>query len=363
MYADGNGLYLRVDPSGTKRWVQRLTVHHRRRHIGLGGWPMVTLTEARDVAYENRRLARAGGDPLAEKRRRAMPTFAEAARTVIAMHRPTWRSAKHAAQWSATLEAYAYPEMRSLSVGTITTADVLRVLAPIWTTKAETARRVRQRIGAVMEWAIAQGYRSDNPAGEAITAVLPRTARSREHHAALDHREVVHVIRAVRDSTASLSVRLAFELLVLTAARSGEVRHARWSEVDVAAATWTIPAERMKAGKPHRVPLSKRALAVLAPAKKLDGGEGLLFPSANSKPHSNMAFTQLLRRLGVQAVPHGFRSSFRDWASEYTDSPHAVMEAALAHTVPSAVEAAYARSDLFDRRRVLMEAWADYLNV
>ena len=361
-HGDGNGLYLVVKPSGSKSWVLRTVVRGRRCDIGLGGYPLVSLAEARTAAFEGRKLARAGGDPLALKRRPDIPIFEDAARTVIGIHKPTWRDGgKSAGQWEASLRQHAFPRLGSKRVDAITTADVMAVLLPIWTEKAETARRVRQRIGTIMKWAVAQGYRDDNPAGDAIAAALPRANGTKRYFRAVHHSEVGDVIRAVRGSQASLPSRLAFEFLVFTAARSGEVRGATWSEIDLDTATWTIPGERMKGGREHRVPLSDRALAVLDEARALDEGSGLVFPApAGRKPMSDSTLSKLLRELGIDAVPHGFRSTFRDWCSESAHAPREVVEACLAHVVKG-VEGAYARSDLLDRRRKLMDRWAAYL--
>ena len=288
-HGDGNGLYLLVKPSGAKSWVLRTVVQGRRCDIGLGGYPLVSLAEARAAALDNRKLARAGGDPLALKRRPDIPTFEDAARTVIDVHKPTWRDGgKSAGQWSASLRQHAFPRLGAKRVDTITTADVMAVLLPIWTEKAETARRVRQRISAVMRWAVAQGYRADNPAGDAIAAALPKAKGTRRHFRAVHHGEASDVIRAVRGSQASLASRLAFEFLVLTAARSGEVRGASWSEIDMDTAVWTIPGGRMKGGREHRVPLSGLALAILDEARALEDASGLVFPAPTGrKPMSD----------------------------------------------------------------------------
>ena len=363
-YCDGNGLYLQVDPSGARRWVQRLRVHGRDRTLGLGGCALVPLAEARAKALDNRRLARAGGDPLARGRAAAgVPSFADAAQTVCALHRPSWRSAKHAAQWLTTLERYAFPRLGARPVSAVDTADVMAVLTPIWHRKPATAQRVRQRIGKVMLWAVAQGWRADNPAGEAVGAALPRrNGAAARHFPALPHGEVAAALAALRASGARPAVRLALEFLVLTAARSGEVRAAEWREMDRGGAVWSVPAERMKSKRAHRVPLAGRALEVLAEARALDDGE-LVFPGARrGRPLSDSTLLKTLRALGLDTVVHGFRSSFRDWAAERTDAPHAVMEAALAHAVRDRAEAAYARTDLFGRRRALMERWAVYVS-
>ena len=357
----GHGLALLVIPSGARCWVQRLVIHGKRRELGLGGYPMVTLSEARSKAFENRKLARAGGDPLALKRRAAVPTFAEAAEQVYAIHRPGWRNDKHAATWMASLRDYAYPRLGNRRVSDITTQDVMAVLLPVWHSKYETARRVRQRISTVMKWAIAEGHRADNSAGEVLTAVLPRKGNGVRHHRALPHKEVAGAIAAVRGSGAGMSTRLAFEFLVLTAARSGEVRFATWAEIDLDAYEWCIPGERMKTEREHRVPLCDRAVEVLEEAQVLQDRTGLVFPGARRGPLSDKILSSLMHELGIDAVPHGFRSSFREWAAECTNIPREVCEEALAHVNPNRVEAAYQRSDLFDKRRKLMDAWATYL--
>ena len=360
IFCDEHGLILRVKPTGYKQWIQRLFIHGKRRELGLGPLRLVTLSQAREAALANRRLARAGGDPMTS-RRQSVPTFEQAAAKVIAMHRPNWKSARHAAQWTGTLRDYVYPKIGQKRVDWISSADVMAVLLPIWNEKHQTARRVRQRIGTVMKWAIAQGYRLDNPAGEAIGAALPKPGGIQRHHRALPYGEVAGVVRTVRQSEAAVAVKLAFEFLVLTACRSGEVRGARWAEMDLEAAEWKIPAERMKHKREHRVPLSLRAREILAEAKQNTVDSEWIFPSPTRRALPGYVFNTLLWELGVPAVPHGFRSSFRDWAAECTDAPHTVMEAALSHVVRNQVEAAYARSDLFERRRTLMERWAEFL--
>ena len=362
-HGNGNGLYLVVKPSGAKSWVLRTVVRGRRCDIGLGGYPLVSLAEARAAAFDGRKLARAGGDPLALKRRPDIPIFEDAVRTVIEIHKPTWRDGgKSAGQWQSSLRHYAFPRLGAKPVDTIATADVMAVLLPIWTEKAETARRVRQRISAVMKWAVAQGYRGDNPAGDAIAAALPKFVDDkRRHFRAIHHTRAGDVIRVIKESQASPAARLAFEFLVLTAARSGEVRGASWSEFDMEAATWTVPGERVKGGREHRVPLSDRALAILNEARALDDGSGLVFPApAGRRSISDSTLSKLLRELDIDAVPHGFRSTFRDWCSESARVPREVAEACLAHAVKG-VEGDYARSDLLDRRRKLMNRWAAYL--
>ena len=328
--------------------------------MGLGAYPVVTLARARQKALANARMVSEGRDPRDGARR--APTFERAVETVIGIHAENWKDGgKSAAQWRASLRDYAVPKIGAKRVDRVSTADVMAVLLPIWSTKRETARRVRQRIGAVMKWAVAQGFRQDNPAGDAISAALPKNSVRRQHQRALPHAQVAEALALVRASKAHRATALAFEFLVMTACRSGEVRGARWHEVDGAAATWTVPPERMKTKLEHRVPLSSQAVAVLEEARAAADTSGLVFPSPTGRMLSDSTLSKLLRELGIGAVPHGFRSSFRDWAAERTDVPREVCELALAHVNSDRVEAAYRRSDLFDRRRELMQAWGSYV--
>ncbi|WP_244710984.1 tyrosine-type recombinase/integrase [Rhizobium cremeum] len=363
-YSDGNGLYLVVDPSGAKRWLLRTVIQGKRTDIGLGGLSLVSLAEARESALSYRRVARQGGDPLAEKRAktRVVPTFKVAAETVHAEHKATWKNEKHAQQWINTLTQYAFPQIGNLTVDRLETPDVLRVLAPIWLTKPETARRVRQRIGSVLDWAKAAGYRAgDNPV-EGVTRGLPKQAAKEDHHAAMPYKDVPTFISALKKSNSSLPARLAFEFLILTASRTSEVLQARWSEINTAEGFWTIPATRMKAKREHRVPLSPRAKDILAEARQVAGTSEFLFPGRTiEKPMSNMVFLKILERMEVKVTAHGFRSSFRDWAAETTSYPRELAEMALAHTIENKVEAAYRRGDLLERRRELMMDWASYV--
>ena len=365
-YGDGrgsHGLSLLVKSTSTDRmsktWSQRLRIDGGLVSIGLGMYPIVSLSEARAKALDNRRAVEQGRDPRVTVT--GVPTFSQAADKVIALHAETWRDGgKSAKQWASSLNAYAMPTLGRRPVDAITTAHVLAVLMPIWNEKRETARRVRQRMSAVFQWAVAAGLRSDNPAGDAIGAALPRGGNGVKHHTALPHADVGDALAKVRESGAYLTTKLAMEFAVLTAARSGEVRGATWAEIDLEAATWTIPASRMKAGREHQVPLSAPALAVLEQASLLRDDSGLVFPSTRGREISDSTLSKLLRELGIAAVVHGFRSSFRDWAAD-TGQGRDVAEAALAHTVRDATEAAYFRSSLFERRRELMEAWSKYI--
>ena len=361
-FCDGNALYLRVKPTGARSWVQRIVIRGRRRELGLGGFPLVSLSEARARALTNRRLARTGGDPLAERRRaEAVPSFQEAAERLWVHKYPGWRHPRHARDWKASLERYAFPRLGRMAVSDITSADVLDTLRRVWHHRPETARRLRQRISAVMEWAVTMQLRPDNPC-DRVRQVLGPQQDLVTHMQALDHREVAAAIRTVQATGASEAVKLAFEFLVLTAARSGEVRGALWAEMDLEAAVWTIPGMRTKSKREHRVPLSRRAMEILTAARSLRGGHSaLVFPGQGGGAIGETRLSRLLKAHQVAAVPHGFRSSFRDWAAETTSYPRAVIEAALAHVVMNATEAAYARSDLFERRRQLMNEWAAYL--
>jgi integrase len=334
----------------------------KQREIGLGSADLVSLSEARELAVSNRKLAKTGGDPLAAKRERmAIPSLNEAIDKVIELNAPTWTNAKHAAQFKSTLTNYVTPKLGKRPINDIQAADVLSVLQPIWVEKNETARRVKQRISAIMKWAIAQGFRSDDPA-LALNQVLPKPNRKTKHRASLPYEDVNACLESVRQSDAMLSTKLAIELLVLTATRSGEVRLADWSEIDIGAKSWTIPAKRMKMKEEHVIPLSDRALQVLQQAKAL-GNADLIFPGMRpGRPMSDMTMSKLVKELGYPVDIHGFRTSFRTWVQEQTNTAHEVAERALAHKTTNKVEAAYARSDLVEKRRKLMDTWASYLN-
>ena len=363
MYRADPTLYLRIAPSGAKSWIQRLTIDGRRHDLGLGGFPLVSLVEAREQAFDNRRKVRTGGNPLAEKRQAKTPTFAQAAEQRIVAERPNWRGPKSEKDWRASFENHVFPVFGALPVDQVEREDVLRALTPIWTTMPETARRIRGRIRKVFEWAQAHRYIRDNPAGEAINGALPTIRAGQQHFRALPVAELPKALRTLRESPASLSARLCLELVVFTAARSGEARKATWAEIDLDAREWRIPGERMKGGREHRVPLSDAALGVLQQARELEDGSELIFPSPlrQGRPLSDMTLTKILRDRGLaeRATVHGFRSAFRDWCAE-TGKAREIAEAALAHTV-GGVEGAYFRSDLFARRRTLMDQWGAFL--
>ncbi|WP_420445864.1 tyrosine-type recombinase/integrase [Candidatus Poriferisodalis sp.] len=373
-HADGGGLTLNVKPSGRRSWVVRVTVDGKRRDVGLGPYPRVSLGDARRLAAELRAeaadRAEAGRDDAPHIRSNSrstsifgVPTFAEAAAAVHALNEPRWRSARHAQEWIDSLHRHAGPLLH-LPVDRITRADVLAVLHPIWHEKPETARRVRQRIRTVLSYAMALNeHIASNAAGDGIDAALPRMPRVRSHQRALDYRDVPEALKVIAKSSSCDAAKLCLRFVALTATRSSEARGARWPEIDEAEAAWRIPAGRMKSGVEHRVPLSRQALDVLKAARRFDGFSRLVFPSP-LKPGQTLSWQTLLKLLrtnGIDCTVHGFRSSFKTWAIEATTVPWAVGEAALAHVLGNSTEAAYVRGDLFDQRRELMAAWADFV--
>lgn len=370
-FADGGGLYLQLG-RGRASWVFRYRANGRLRGMGLGPLHTVPLALARQKAMKARRQRLDGEDPIETRRtsRRAARleaakamTFRQCAEACIAAQRPGWRNAKHAAQWPATLAAYAYPVFGEQPVQAIDTALVIKAIEPIWTGKPETASRLRGRIEAVLDWAKARSFRDgENPArwrGHLDKLLAPRAkVRRVVHHAALPYREIADFMTALRQQAAAGA--RALEFAILTAARTGEVIGARWSEIDLEAAVWTIPAERMKGGQEHRVPLSSPALALLRALQTTRQGEFVFAGGRRGRPLSNMALLMTLRRMRYgELTTHGFRSTFRDWAAEQTNFPREIAEMSLAHTVNNKVEAAYRRGDLFEKRRRLMGAWAN----
>lgn len=372
-YADGGNLYFRVATGGTKGWIFRFAANGRTRDMGLGAFPAVSLARARQLAEECRQLVSRGHDPIEIRNARRAEAATEAAKTMtfdacakayIAAHEASWRNPKHRQQWTNTLSTYVTPVFGKLPVQAVDTGLVMKVLEPLWSHKPETASRVRGRIEAILDWAKVRGYRQgENPArwrGH-LDHLLPGKSKVRRvrHHAALPYAEIPAFMPLVREQT-SIGAR-ALEFLILTAARTSEALKATWDEIDLANGVWTVPAERMKASREHRVPLSPAALAVLEAMQTVKLSD-FVFPGLKpGRPLSEMALLMLLRRIGRGDVTaHGFRSTFRDWAAECTPWPREVAEMALAHAIPDAVEAAYRRGDLFDKRRKLMDAWDSY---
>ena len=365
-HADGNGLYLVVDPSGARRWIWRGLIYGRRSDLGLGSVSLVSLAAARLNAMTIRQVARVGGDPRVDRQqaRTVVPTFDAAARAVHAAHSATFKNTKHRDQWITSLENDVFPIIGDRPVNQISTADVLRVLSPIWLTKAETARRVKQRMEVVFDWAKASGFmQGDNPT-EGLTKVLPKHKGDKEHHAALPYQAVPAFLDTLRTRPRlSPSVRRGLELLVLTATRTNELRGATWDEINFDTATWTVPAARMKNSRVHQIPLSARALELLRDGYAERGDSPWICQGPTPRqPFSDKAFRAAIGRLTTTPVTvHGFRSSFRDWSAERTNIPRDVCEAALAHTLRDKTEAAYKRTDLFEKRRDLMALWAQFV--
>lgn len=380
LYPDGLGLFLQVtvakDRSPRRSWIARYTAPDgRRREAGLGKVEDIDLATARDVARNLRKQAKGGEDPLEVRKAKKLEaaaakvakiTFKDASKSYIDSHETSWSNPKHGAQWRSTLETYVYPVFGAAPVDAVNVGAVMAVLEPLWSVKTETASRVRGRIELILDWAIAREYRSGpNPARwrGGLDALLPKRSKVKpvQHHSAMPHEELPELFKALRQRTGSGADCLAFT--ILSAARSGEAREARWSEIDLEKALWTIPAKRMKARREHRVPLPNLAVTILKTRAETHGNEGLVFASdmRPGKPLSDATLTAVLRRLGRTETVHGFRATFRMWAAERSGFSREVVEMALAHTLESAVEAAYQRSDLLARRRELMAAWADYL--
>lgn len=361
-YSDGDGLFLVVKPGGGRNWVLRVQCGGRRRDIGLGPLKSVDLADAREAAHQIRRQISKGLDPIAERQRarQIIPTFREAAKTVHREHKASWKNGKHQNQWLSTLENYAFPKLGNRLVSDIGAPEIRDVLAPIWLSKPETARRVRQRIGTVLDWACVKGFRTSEAPLRSLSKGLPRQPKRDRHFAAMSHAEVPKFLARLRERE-SIG-RLALEAVILTAARSGEIRFARWPEVDLEAALWSIPAERMKMRRPHVVPLSPEAIQVFKRAAKFRApATDLIFPGQKlKKPMSDMTLLKILRDMNAGVTVHGFRSAFRDWVADQTSYPGEIAEAALAHAVPNKVEAAYRRTDFLAKRRELMREWGHY---
>jgi len=369
-HADGNGLYLVVDPSGARRWVVRVTVKGQknrqgkplRTDFGLGGANIVTLDDARARALEYRRMAKQGLNPRYNTTKE-IPTFEEVAQQVHIERLPTWKNPKHGQQWINTLADYAFPKIGRLPVSDIGQPEVLACLSPIWTAKHETARRVAQRIKTVLDVAKSKGHREgENPVSAVKEAgVLPKIKKKVEHHKAMRWQDVPAFYRDLQGRSAMAAKALMFTCL--TGSRTSEVLKAQWTEFDFDANLWTVPAERVKTGIEHRVPLTDIMLEIIEPLKALES-DYVFEGQKRHKPLSNMAMLMLLRRMQVEDVTvHGFRSTFRYWAAEVAEAPREVAEMSLSHKVGTDVERAYARSDLLERRRALMEHWSDYIAI
>ena len=364
------GLILHVRSKTSKSWVQQIYINGKRRTLGLGSArtikigntqkEVVSLIQAREIAYENWIKARTG---QWQESKDSTPTFREAAQSVIELNVPNWKDGgKTEASWHSTLETYAFPKLGDLKVDKIEVQDVLQILAQLWSEKRATAKKVKQRIGAVMKWSVAQGYRA-NFEESVITAALPKNSIQVKHMPALPYAKVSKAIDTIRKSNAYEITKLALEFTVLTACRSGEATGAHWNEIDLKNKVWTIPESRTKMKRDHRVPLSDRCIEILEQARKLSTGDNWVFPSPRGKELSDNTLSKLLRENGFRdkQTVHGFRSCFRDWAAEKSDAPREISEFAMAHIEGSKAELAYRRTDYFEKRRALMQAWADYL--
>jgi integrase len=361
-YSDGDGLFLVVKPAGGRNWVLRALCSGKRRDIGLGPLKSVDLGDAREAAYQIRRQIARGLDPIAERKRerQMIPNFRDAAKIVHGEHKASWKNGKHQRQWLSTLESYAFPKLGNRLVSDIGAPEIRDVLAAIWLSKPETARRVRQRIGTVLDWACVKGFRTSEAPLRSLSKGLPRQPRKDRHFAAMRYTDVPAFMKKLQERE---SVgRLALQALILTAARSGEIRFARWLEIDLEDGLWSIPAERMKMNRPHVVPLSPEAVGVLQRAAKFRAPTtDIVFPGQKlKKPLSDMSLLKILRDMDLEVTVHGFRSAFRDWVAEQTTYPGEVAEAALAHAVSNKVEAAYRRTDFLAKRHELMRDWARY---
>ena len=356
----GNGLTVHVKPRADdgmgKFFVQRIRVGDKVLNLGLGSFPAVTLAEARRRALANRQLVEEGGDPRGDKR---TPTVREALEAVIDLHRPTWRSADSERQWRGSMERFAAPIMDK-RVSEVTSGEVLGIVAPIWSEKQETARRVKGRLTAIFKWCVAQGHIATSPAGPDTFAALPKQAKKTKHHQALAPEAVPEAIATVQASNSSPAVKLLHRFLVLTCTRTGEARHAEWGEIDLEDRLWTIPGSKTKSGEPHRVPLSDQAVETLADARTLGSGKWV-FPAPSGKPLSKMALLMLMRRLGIEASPHGYRTSARVWMAR-TGVDRDTAEKCLAHAERNKVVAAYDRDDRLSQRTGVMRRWADFVS-
>ena len=364
-YPDGNCLYLVVGESGAKHWLLRIVVRGKRRDMGLGSASLVDLEEARDLARRYRKIAREGGDPIQERQRGRglFVSVKDAALKVHTLNAPSWKNEKHSGQWISSLERHVFPMIGDTAISEVTSADILRVLSPIWVEKSDTAKKIRQRLRMVIKWAKAQGYYEGEDPVELAEQALPRIKPSGEHFKSASYEELPQIVSQLQSSQVSLPTRLALEFLILSACRTTEVLEAHWSEIKLDKRLWVIPAERMKASKPHEVPLTDRMMDLLEVAGSLKLDNGLIFPSQiNGKALSNNTLRLALqKRLKVDATVHGMRSAFKDWAAETTGYANEVSEMALGHAISSKVEAAYRRGNLLTKRKQMMADWADHV--
>ena len=371
IYTDGNTLNLRITEMGTKSWVQRISIEGRQRNIGLGAYPAVGLAEARQKARDNAKAVREGHNPIEDKKqarkeaeeRASVKPFWEIAQKVIDIKKPHWDSYKTEQRWTNNFLFYVVPIIGHKRLRDITRDDILEILEPIWLTKISTSKRIRQTISNVFDYAIAKNWCKDNPADKAILQILPQRPKSEtNHHKSMPYEDVPAALITIRESTADDLTKLAIEFLTLTAARSKEVRLACWNEIDQKTRKWIVPAEHMKARKEHRVPLTDRMITILEEAAALHPSKDLIFPNRNrGKPFSDSTFSKLFREKEIETVPHGLRSCFRNWTMEQPNTDHVMAEIALSHEVGTEVQQAYATSDMFEKRRDMMQGWTNFI--
>ena len=366
-YADGNCLYLVVSDRGSKRWILRFVVKGRRRDMGLGSASLINLDEARDLARKYRKMAKLGIDPLIERRKTqaAFLTLKEAAIKVHALNLPSWKNKKHSEQWITSLQRHVFPKIGTVPISDVTSSDIYKVLSPIWVDRNDTAKKIRQRLRMIIRWARAQGFFQGDDPVELAEQALPKVKSSGLHFKSVQHQALPAIIKSLQSNNAiSLATRLALEFLILTAGRTSEVLEATWEEIDFNEDLWVIPADRMKANKPHHVPLTVRMKDILENAKTLQKENNLIFPSSfNGLAMSNNTLRLALQnRLGVNATVHGMRAAFKDWASETTNYANEVSEMALGHQIPNKVEAAYRRGTLLSKRRDMMNDWSLFIS-
>ena len=360
-HGDGNGLYLLVSKTNSASWMIRIVINAHRTDMGLGPYPIVGLAKARIRAVETKAAVLDGRDPMAERKQQGRSTFAETAQLFYKNNRPSWKTERHAKAWISRINCYTLPAIGHIPINLIDQSHVLDVLRPIWTTKHETAKKVRQHLSQIFKYAMAEGWRQTNPAGEAVDAGLPNARHTTVHQRAMPYHQTAEILDIINRTGAYPTSKLCVRFMALTAARPGEARGATWDEFHPQQREWIIPPKRMKTGKLHRVPLSQAAMDVLGQAMQMRDTTELVFPSARGKVISDSALSKLFRENNIFAVPHGFRSSFRDWGSNELRADSDALEICLAHVVGSKTKRAYFRSDLFEERREIMDAWGEYL--
>ncbi len=371
IYTDGNTLTFRITEKGTRSWVQRISIEGRQRNIGLGAYPAVGLAEARQKARENAKAVREGHNPIEDKKaarkeaeeRASVKTFWEIAQKVIENKQGNWDNPKTKQRWINNFLRYVVPIIGKKRPRDITREEILQILEPIWLIKKTTSNRIRQTMSNVFDYAIAKDWCKDNPADNSIREILPQRPKShKNHHRTMPYEDVPAAVITVRESNANDITKLAIEFLTLTASRSKEVRLARWNEIDLSTRKWIIPPERMKSKKEHRVPLTDRMIEILEEAAALHPSKDLIFPNPRKgKPYSDTTFSKLFLENEIQSVPHGLRSCFKTWTMEQPNTDHVMAEIALAHTVGNEVEQVYANSDMFEKRRDMMQNWTNYI--